>query len=66
MSKIQDPVQNRKCLVLRHIDLVEHTKAALRRAAVDRSLAECHLTVLKRIGSDQGRRIRIDMKRNIK
>ncbi len=65
MAEIKRGMQHGKRFVLRHVYLVEHTKAALRGTLIDRTAAERHLSVFERVRADERCGIGVQIKRDV-
>ena len=64
-AEIQHRVEDSQRLVLCHVDLIQHAKAAALSTAVDRAGPEFDGTALKGVHADEGGRVHIHMERDI-
>ena len=64
-AEVQHCVQHGQRLVLGHVDLVQHAKAAALGAAVHRPGAEHHLAVGKGVHADEGGRVHVYMEGDV-
>ena len=58
-------MQDGQRLVFGHVDLVQNAEAAALGAAVDRAGAELDLSALEGVHADEGRRVHIDVERDV-
>ena len=64
-AEVQRRVQDRKRLVLRHIDLVQDAEAARLRALGDGPLAQDDLAAAEGVGADQGGRVGVQVEGDV-